>query len=124
MQLTLNLEFAPASPVKPTIQNNLWIDVSTEAHFIGFTQKVEISQSFNDALQPTQTEDEDAYNQRLYDAIWLAHHYWRLDQCPSYSFTFDLLREEVTTGTTSESSFRLHVEMQGGTALLGLLRDF
>ena len=120
MQLTLSLEFAPAPPVKPTIQNNLWIDVSPEAHFIGFTQKVEISQSLNDALQPAQTEDEDAYNQRLYDAIWLAHHYWRLDQRPSYFFMFGFLRE----GLTTEHNLHLHVEVHKGTARIGLLQDF
>lgn len=124
MQLTLNLEFAPAPPVKPLIPNNLWIDVSTEAHFIGFTPKVEISQSLNDALQPMQTEDDDAYNLRLYDAIWLAHHYWRLDQRSSYSFTFDFLRADLTTGTIPQSNLRLHVEMHEGTAQLGLVQDF
>jgi hypothetical protein len=124
MQLTLNLEFAPAPPVKPTLHDNFWIDVSPEAHFIGFTQKVEISQSLNDALQPAQTEDEDAYNQRLYDAIWLAHHYWYLDQRPSFSFTFNFPREDLTTGKITEASLRLHMEIQKASALLGLPRDF
>ena len=124
MQLTLNLKSIPAPPVKPFIPNNLWIDVSPEAHFIGFSQKVEISQSLSDALQLLQTEDEDAYNQRLYDAIWLAHHYWCLNQRPSFSFTFDFLHGNLTTGTITQSSVRLHVEMHEGTALMGLLQDF
>lgn len=124
MQLTLNLEFAPAPPVKPFIPNNLWIDVSPDAHLIGFTQKVEISQSFKDALQPVQTEDDDAYNQRLYDAIWLAHHYWRLDQRPCFSFTFIFPRADLTTGEVIAGSLRLHVEMRDRTALLGLPGDF
>jgi hypothetical protein len=120
MQLTLDLEFTPAPPVKPMIQNNLWIDVSPEARFLGFTQKVEISQSLSDALQPLRTEDEDAYNQRLYETIWLAHHYWCLDQCPSYSFTFDFLRDDLITGKPTEGSLRLHVEVHERTAQVGL----
>lgn len=124
MQLTLNLEFIPAPPVKATIQNNLWIDVSPEARLIGFSQKVEISQSLSDALQPLQTEDEDAYNQRLYDAIWLAHHHWCLDQHSSFSFTFTFPREDLTTRKLTESSLRLHAEIREGTVLLGPLGDF
>jgi hypothetical protein len=120
MQLTLNLEPTPAPPVKPFLPHDFWIDVSPEAHFIGFTQKVEISQSLSDALRPAQTAEEDAFNQRLYDAIWLAHHYWCLDQRPSYSFTFGFLREDLTT----EHSLHMHVEVHEGTTQIGLLQDF
>jgi hypothetical protein len=124
MQLTLNLEIAPAPPVKPFIQNQLWLDVSTEARLIGFTQNMEIRQSLSDALQPLQTENEDAYNQRLYDAIWLAHHYWCLDQRPSFSFTFHFRCEDLATGKINETSLRLHLEIREGAALLGFPEDF
>lgn len=124
MQLTLNLKIIPPPLLKPPIQDNLWIDTSPEARIIGFTQEVEISQSLKDALQAVQTEDGDAYHQRLYDAIWLAHHYWCLDQRLSYSFTFDFRRTDVTTGMTTESSLRLHIEMHEGTVQIGLLQDF
>ena len=124
MQLTLNLEFSPLPIVKPILPNNPWIDVSPEARMIGFTQKVEISQALIDVLHPLQTEDEDAYNQRLYDSLWPAHHYFWLDPCSSFSFTFDFLREDQGTGKIAEASLRLHAEMHKGTALLGLLEDF
>jgi hypothetical protein len=124
MQLTLNLEFVPAPPLKPPIQNHRWIDVSPEARMIGFTQKVEISQALRDALHPVQTEDEDAYNQRLYDSLWLAQHYLCQDQCPAFSFTFDFLCEDRTSGKITEASLRLHLEVREGTAALGLLEDF
>ena len=124
MQLTLNLEFSPAPLVKSILPNNLWIDVSPEARMIGFPEKVEISQSLSDALQPFQTEDEDTYNQRLYEALWLAHHYWCLDRRSYFSFTFDFLREDGIRGKLGEASLRLHAEMHEGTALLGLLEDF
>jgi hypothetical protein len=124
MQLTLNLAFSPAPPMKAFIQNNLWIDVSAEAQLIGFREKVEISQALSDALQPLQSEDEDAYNQRVYDAIWQAHHYWCLDQRLSFSFTFDFLLEDLVTGKVNENSLRLHWEIREGSALLGLLNDF
>ena len=124
MQLTLDLESTPAPRVKPMIQNHICMHVSPEDRFIGFTEKVEISQSLSDALQSLQTEDEDVYNQRLYDVIWLAHHYWCLDQRPSCSFTFEFLREDMTTGITTESGLRLYVEIHEGTAQIGLLQDF
>jgi|KBSSwiStaDraftv2_1062776.scaffolds.fasta_scaffold3044207_1 hypothetical protein len=124
MQLTLNLEFVPAPPLKSPVQNYRWIDVSPEARMIGFAQKVEISQALRNALHPLQTEDEDAYNQRLYDLLWLAHHYLCLDQCSSFSFTFDFLREDLTTRRITDASLRLHLEMREGTARLGVLEDF
>ena len=124
MQLTLNLEFSSLPLVKSILPNNLWIDVSPEARMIGFTEKVEISQSLSDALQPFQMGDKDTYNQRLYEAVWLAHHYWCLDRRPYFSFTFDFLREDGITGKLTEASLRLHAEIHEGTALLGLLEDF
>lgn len=124
MQLTLSLAFSPAPPMKAFIQNHLWIDVSAEAQLIGFSQKVEISQALSDTLQPLQTEDEDAYNQRVYDAIWLAHHYWCLDQRPAFSFTFDFLLEDLVTGKVNENSLRMHLEIREGNAWLALLNDF
>ena len=124
MQLTLILEFSPLPLVKSILPNNPWIDVSPEARMIGFTEKVEISQSLSDTLQPFQTEDEDVYNQRLYDSLWLAHHYFWLDPCSSFSFTFDFLREDQGMGKIAEASLRLHAEMHEGTGLLGLLEDF
>ena len=124
MQLTLNLTFTPAPPAKRIFKNTLWIRAGPEARMIGFTQNVEFSQSLSDALQPHSTEDKDEYDQRLYDALWLAHHYLCLDPRPSFSFSFDFLRDDRTSGRMLESSLRLHVEEKGQVILLGLLRDF
>ena len=124
MQLTLNLTFTPALPAKTIFKNTTWLDAGWAAGCLRFTKKVDISQSLNDALMPLQTEDEDDHDQRLYDALWLAHYHLVLDQRSSFSFTLDFLREDKTTGTMTETSLRLHVEEKEQSILLGLLRDF
>lgn len=124
MQLTLNLTFTPVLPAKTIFKNTTWLDAGWAAGCLGFTKKVEVSQSLSDALMPLQTEDEDDGDQRLYDALWLAHHHLVLDQRSSFSFTLDFLREDRTTGTMTETSLRLHVEEKEQLILLGLLRDF
>ena len=122
MQLTLNLIFAPAPPVKTIFQNNTWLNAGWATACLGFTKDVEISQSLSDALQPLQTEDDN--DQYLYDALWMAHHYLVLDQRPSFSFTFDFLQDDKYNGRLTETSLRLHVEDKEQVVLLGLLQDF
>jgi hypothetical protein len=124
MQLTLNLTFTPVLPAKTIFKNTTWLDAGWAAGCLGFTKKVEVSQLLSDALMPLQTEDEDDHDQRLYDALWLAHHHLVLDQRSFFSFTLDFLREDKTTGTMTETSLRLHVEEKEQLILLGLLRDF
>jgi hypothetical protein len=118
MQLALNLSYA-MHPTRRVFPNSTWTDFSLEGRGIGFTQKVEVSHSLQDALAPLQTEDEEDYEQRLYDAIWMAHHQLCLDQQFAFSFTFDFLRENLT-----KASLRLHVEVRGSSVLLGLPQDF
>lgn len=120
MQLTLNLTYAPAPPrnlIRPTI----WLDAGWATAPLGFTKKVEISQSLSDALQHG---DEDDHDQQLYDALWLAHHHLVIDQRPSLSFTFDYLHDDKLRGCDIERSLRLHVEESDHLILLGLLQDF
>lgn len=124
MQLTLNLTFTPAPPVKNIFMNTAWFNAGWAAPCLGFTKKVEISQSLSEALMPSHANDEDDHDQQLYDAIWLAHHYLVLDQRPSFSFTFDFLRDDKINGHFVEHSLRLHVEEMEGLILLGLLQDF
>jgi len=124
MQLTLNLTFTPVLPAKTIFKNATWLDAGWATTCLGFTKKVEVSQSLSDALMPLQPEDEDDHDQRLYDALWLAHHHLVLDQRSSFSFTLDFLREDKTAGTMTETSLRLHVEEKEQSILLGLLRDF
>lgn len=124
MQLTLNLTFTPVLPAKTIFKNTTWLDAGWAIACLGFSKKVEISQSLSDALMPLQTEDEDDGDQHLYDSLWLTHHHLVLDQRSSFSFTLDFLREDRTTGTMTETSLRLHVEEKEQLILLGLLRDF
>ena len=127
MQMQLTLDFTPRPPKqKLIIKNTTWMNVSDVARGIGFTIPVEVSIALSDALEPLQTEDDEDYDQRLYDALWLAHHYLSLDlrQRESVSFTFDFLREDKHTGKFIEASLRLRVEAQKQVVLLGLIQDF
>jgi len=121
MQLTLNLTFTPALPIKRIFQNSTWLNAGWASACLGFNKNVEISQSLSDALG---NEDEDDHDQQLYDALWLAHHYLVLDQRPSFSFTFDFIRDDKISGRFIETSLRLHVEEKKQVILLGLLQDF
>ncbi len=126
MQMQLTLDFTPRpSNLKPIIKNTTWMNVSDVAKGIGFTIQVEVSIALSDVLMPLQSEDDEDYDQRLYDALWLAHHYLSLDpRRPSISFTFDFLREDKHTGKFTEASLRLRVEAQNQVVLLGLMQDF
>lgn len=123
-QLTLNLTFAVAPAVKSIFKITTWLDAGWATAYLGFTKKVEISQSLNDALMPIHAGDEDDHDQQLYDALWLAHHHLVLDQRPSFSFTFDFLRDDKIRGRFIETSLRLHVEEKEQLVLLGLIQDF
>lgn len=120
MQLTLNLTFAPAPP-RNLIRPTTWLDAGWATAPLGFTKKVEISQSLSDALQHG---DEDVHDQQLYDALWLAHHHLALAQRPALSFTFDYLHDDKVKGRYVEHHLRLHVEERDHLILLGLLQDF
>ena len=124
MQLTLNLLFAPAPPVKTILKNTTWLNAGWATACLGFTKPVEISLSLSEALMPSHAEDEAEYDQRLYDALWRVHHELVLDQRPSFSFTFDFLRDDKISGRLIETSLRLHVEEKEQLVLLGLLQDF
>ena len=123
-QLTLNLTFAVAPPVKSILKNTVWLDAGWATACIGFTKKVEISQALSDALMPIHADDEDDHDQQLYDALWMAHHHLVLDQRPSFSFTFDFLRDDKISGRFIATSLRLHVEEKEQLILLGLIQDF
>jgi hypothetical protein len=120
MQLTLNLIITSA-PQRNLIRPTTWLDAGWATAPLGFTRKVEISQSLSDALQHG---DEDEHDQQLYDALWLAHHHLVIDQRPSLSFTFDYFHDDKLRGRYVEHSLRLHVEERDHLILLGLLQDF
>ena len=123
MQLTLNLSFTPASHNKKVFNNTTWLDAGWATACLGFAKKVEISQSLSDALAPLQGEDEDDHDQHLYDALWLAHHHLALKGQPSFSFTFDFLRDDRHRGRMTSDSLRLRVEEREQVILLGLNRE-
>ena len=123
-QLTLNLTFTPAPPIKNILKHTTWLNAGWAAPCLGFTQKVEISQSLRAALMPMQADDEEDHDQYLYDALWLAHHHLVLVQRPSFSFTFDFLRDDKISGRLIETRLRLHVEEKDQLLLLGLIQDF
>ena len=121
MQLPLDLTSKPRRKQKPIIKNTTWMDMGDIAKGIGFTTPVEVSIALSDALEPSQTEDVDDYDQRLYDALWLTHHYLSLDQShETFTFTFDFLREDKHTGKITEVSLRLRVEAQKQVVLVDL----
>jgi hypothetical protein len=122
MQLTLNLVFHPAASARQTFKNTTWLDAGWAIAPLGFTKKVEISQSLSDALQPFQTDDDP--DQHLYDALWLAHHYLVLRQHPSFSFTFDFLWDDEPSGRLRQTSLRLHLEEREHVILLDLQQDY
>lgn len=100
------------------------MDAGWAAPCLGFTKPVEISRSLSDALLPIHADDEEDHDQQLYDALWLTRHYLALYQRPSFSFTFDFLRDDKLNGRLIETSLRLHVEERERLILLGLLQDF
>ena len=120
MQLTFNLTFTPA-PTRKYLQATPWLDAGWAVACLGFTKKVEISQTLSDALDHN---DEDDHDQHLYDALWLAHHHLVIDQRPSLSFPFDYLHDDKLHGRSIEHSLRLHMEERDQLILLGLLQDF
>ncbi len=125
MPTQLTLDFSPRlSRQKPIIKIPSWMNVSDIARGVGFKVPVEVSMGLSDALEPLQAQEVDEYDQHLYDALWLAHHYLSLDQRQSISFPFDFLREDLLLGKFVEASLRLRVEVQAGVILLGLIQDF
>ena len=124
MQPTLNLKFHPVPPTAKVFRNTAWLDAGWATACLGFTKKVEISQSLSDCLQPFQMDDADDADQHLYDALWHAHHYLVLEKRPSFSFTFDFLHDDKYQGHLVEHSLRLHLEEKEHVILLGLLQDF
>jgi len=108
----------------PAIDGTHWLDVSATAQGIGFTAPTGISVALRDALEPDDFEEDGDYEQRLYDALWLAHFKFSLDKVRSITFNFTFTREHSISGKLNEVNLRLRVERQEQAAFLGLLLDF
>lgn len=101
-----------------------WLDVTGIATGTGFITKVAVSIGLSDALQPIANETDSDYDQRLYDALWLAHFQLSLDHCQSATFNFLFTRKHWRTEEIIDASLHLHIEVSNGQAYLGLLEDF
>jgi hypothetical protein len=118
MQLSFAL-YAPSPRSSKLIMHDLpWQNVSDLARGLGFTTSLWISHALHDALAAHLSEDQQDYDQRLYDALWLAHHYLSLDQSEACTFTFHFTQKEELLHLS------LRIEIQADVVSLGLLPDF
>ena len=123
-QLPLNFSTRLPPPSRPIMAYPTWQDVSEIAAGVGFPEPVSISLALSDALEATQLETVNDYDQRLYDALWLAHFELSLNDGRPTSFTFTFSRTHWKTGERSEISLRLHVEKGSQGIRLELKTDF
>ncbi len=117
-QLTLTLA-TPVASSAPVIDQTTWLDVSELAKGAGFEIQTAISIAFADAVAPTANESEGDYDQRLFDALWLAHLQFTLNGLQPSTFNFSFSRAQ-----TNETRLCLHIESIHQTIFLGLLEDF
>lgn len=123
-QLPLNFSTRLPPPSRPIMAYPTWQDVSEIAAGVGFPEPVSISLALSDALETTQLEVVNEYDQRLYDALWLAHFELSLNDGRPVNFTFTFSRTHWKTGELCETSLRLRVEKGSQGIRLGLKMDF
>ena len=123
-QLPLDFSTRLPPPSRPIIAYPTWQDVSQIAAGVGFSEPVSISLALSDALEATQLEVVTEYDQRLYDALWLAHFELELNDGRSVNFTFTFSQAYWKTGDLSETGLRLRVEKGSQGIRLGLKTDF
>lgn len=123
-QLPLIFPTRPLPISRKTIEYPAWVDVSDIAAGVGFSEPVFLSLALSDALEATQLETENDYDQRLYDVLWRAHFELSLNDGQPASFTFTFSRAHWKTGGLSETSLRLRVERQPQGIRLELKTDF
>ncbi len=109
----------PAQPVLPGVQKEEWLDVTDIARGLGFTEPVEISLALNDAVEKHQDEPEEAYDQRLYDILWLAHLQWMLSEGEAATLNFFFEH----ANSTAETRLRIRLEFYEGIIRLDLLNQ-
>lgn len=126
MQMQLALDFTPQPQRSPPalIAIPTWLDVSEIARGAGFTTNVEVSLALHETLEPISTEEDGDYDQRLYDALWLACFELVLDHRQAANFTFSFPRKHWRTEEITDIPLRLRCEVNNKTARLGFLADF
>jgi len=123
-QLSIGLT-PPGSKSKRLDCNEMnWLDVSEIASGVGFHTRVIISIALSDALTPVKTEIDGDYDQRLWDALWLAHFKLSVDQSQSATFNFSFTRKHWKTEELIQVSLRLHAEVKSDKTQVGLLENF
>ena len=121
MPTQLAFDFSlPAQPVMPVIQREEWLDVTDIARGVGFTGPVEISLALNDALETHQDEPEEAYDQRLFDCLWLVHLQWTLSEGEAATLNFLFERGKPSV----DVRLRISVEAQPTAIQLTLVETF
>ena len=123
-QLFMSMAALLISKTQPQVPDMRWLDVTGIAAGTGFITKVVVSIGLSDALQPIANETDSDYDQRLYDALWLAHFQLSLDHCQSATFNFLFTRKHWRTQEIIDASLHLHIEVSNDQAYLGLLEDF
>ena len=126
MSMQLTSDFTPGHQreQRPIIRNEAWLDASDIARGVGFTTAVQVGISLHEALRPLQNEIVGDYDQRLYDALWMAHFKLSLDQSQFATFNFTFPRKDRKTGEDSEISLRVRAVTQKQVVQVGLLQDF
>jgi hypothetical protein len=121
MPTQLTLDFTPRPlPICLVTQHSAWLDVTDIARGVGFLEPVQISLSLTDALAAHQNEPDDAYHQRLFDCLWLAHLQWSLAE--GEAATLNFFFEHADSTEESRLSFRL--ELHQKIIRLGLPEEF
>jgi hypothetical protein len=123
-QLFISMAPPLISKTNPQVPDMKWWDVTSIAAGIGFTTKVAVSIALSDALQPIANETDSDYDQRIYDALWLAHFQLSLDVSESVTFNFAFQRKHWKTEEMTEVSLRVRAAYSDQTAIVGLLDDF
>ncbi len=117
----LAMSLSPPVPVPLELR---WLDVSDITVGTGFDSKVLLSVALSDALEPIATESDGDYDQRLYDALWLAYFRLRLDDVEAATFNFTFQRTHWMSGERIDDSLRLRAETRDEAIFIGLLEDF
>ena len=126
MSMQLTFDFSPRHQreQRPILQSEDWLDVSDIARGVGFTTAVQVGISLHEALRPLQNEIDGDYDQRLYDALWMAHIKLSLENSQFAIFSFAFPRKDRKTGEDSEISLRVRAATQKQVVQVGLLQDF
>ena len=118
-QLAMSLSPPLSLPVDPR-----WLNVSDLAAGVGFNMQVLVNLALSDALEPISTEADGDYDQRLYDALWLAHFQLVRDQVAAATFNFTFPRKHWMSEELTDARLRLRVETREQAIFIGLLEDF